>query len=833
MINSIIDAVNTLPFVSINHIPLIDYVGCITIECPNGSGVYFAPGCSSANIIDGGLSLNNTTPLPNFYCNGNCALFDSVGLDDCIAFQLASELNMYEFDFYNDWINGTLYSFLLKYKAKKNGKEKYCDYDCQDFDASSDSDCNNQLLVDVMLPEFGNNNSQDVVVNTGVVREGVIKKVDENLYYAATQHNAQAKLFATELICLGSIFECDWQGLPKIAQYFRPSSYQMPPVVPEFNDDGTIIEESGIVSLNDQATGLFFKINCGGLHVNAQQALNIRHACEIFVDLDVTSDTGIPPDGVIGSNDITDIGTDVRDIFVKLNTGFDSVSSYDPTTINTAFNLPNIGEYDFTSPVDNGLEYIDFRGYYTYNTDHYTQPKYHSFFTYFGLNPNKSAVDVLKRKYLGICTPVVKDRFVISSSVTPDETNTNSGSIEFTIIGGVGPFTYTITDGQGFEEIGVISVTPPTIIINGLGVGTYTIVVIDALGNPVTTSVSVTGPQPLFCDVYVSQSDTSASGDNGQITISSIGGGIGPYSFEITDSLGNPVGNPSSSTITSMPQIINDLGPEDTGYIVTITDSTGNGCVTENLVMSGVYPLSLSVDMVQPTCYDSSNGTITAIISGGVGPYTVNTTGPNTNSNAINTIGLGIGNYTITVVDFMGNTTTMNTALTPLHPQVTIVAGSPTELAKQCSATQYSIKFYITSGLAPSSNAYVTYQLDNGSVYNTTQTFVDNVTPLVIQIQDSLLNSNIRIKVSDSADHACYSNEILILESEVSLPNQVLTADIDTTPSGPNYHHVIDIDGGFAPYTILPYNDDNFINNQPIIIASITDNVGCTIITTG
>jgi hypothetical protein len=843
IINTIIDAVNTLPFVNIGHVPEIGYIPCIKIECPNGSGVYFAPGCSTQNVLDGGLSFDATSPAPNFYCDGSCALFDSVGLDDCIAFQLASELNMYEFDFYNDWINGTLYSFLLKYKAKKNGKEKYCDYDCEDFDSSSDVDCNNQLLVDVMLPEFGNANSQDVVVNTGVVREGVVKKVDENLYYAATQHNAQAKLFATEVICLGSVFDCDWQGLPKIAQYFRPSSYQIPPVVPEFNDDGTIIEETGIVSLNDQADGLFFKINCSGLHVNAQQALNIRHACEIFVDLDVTSDTGIAPDGVIGSNDITDIGTDVRDIFVKLNSGttgpninFNNVSSYDATPINTAFNLPNIGEYDFTSPVQNGQEYIDFRGYYTYNTDTYTQPKFHSFFTYFGLIPNQSAMDILKRNYLGVCTPVVKARFVISTTVTPDVLNLNEGIIEFTILGSVGPYTYTVTNGSGYESTGTIGVTPPTVTITGLAVGTYTITVLDALGNPVTTTVSITGQQPLFCDVYVSQTDTSASGDNGQITIASVGGGVGPYNFEITDSLGNPVGSPSSGTITSLPLVINNLGPEPTGYIVTITDTTGNGCVTENLTMSGVYPLSLVVNQVQPTCYESTNGEIESVVTGGVAPYTIHVTGPSTDEYSSSVIGLGIGTYNITVVDFLGNTTSTTSSLTSVHPYLHIEPANATELAMQCSSTHYYIKFYVTSGIAPGSNAYVTYQLDNGVTYNTTLPFVDNATPLVLQVADALLNSNVKISVSDSANHECYSNQIQIYENQISLPNQALTATITTTPSGNMfnpYHHVININGGFAPYVISPINDDDYIDNSPTSTRTITDSVGCSITVTG
>ena len=54
------------------------------------------------------------------------------GFDNCMAFEMAKTLNLFEFDFYNDWINGTLFGFLLKYKKKRNKREVFCEYECND-----------------------------------------------------------------------------------------------------------------------------------------------------------------------------------------------------------------------------------------------------------------------------------------------------------------------------------------------------------------------------------------------------------------------------------------------------------------------------------------------------------------------------------------------------------------------------------------------------------------------------------------------------------------------------------------------------------------------------
>ena len=100
---------------------------------------------------------------------------------------------MYQFDFYNDWLNGSLYSFLLKYKKRRKGNEKFCEFDCGDFqndanysgvdgnqNGNPDNDCNNQTLLDTLYP-VGQPNAVGAVNNQFSFtkedpREGLVKK---------------------------------------------------------------------------------------------------------------------------------------------------------------------------------------------------------------------------------------------------------------------------------------------------------------------------------------------------------------------------------------------------------------------------------------------------------------------------------------------------------------------------------------------------------------------------------------------------------------------------------------------------------------------------------
>jgi hypothetical protein len=703
-INGIIDAVNGLIPGEALDLPLVP---CVSIACPTESGsVDYSPGCNPNN------TQNPTT-----------------GLADCLSFSLANSLNMYQFDFYNDWINGSLYAFLLKYKKRRKGNEKFCEYDCGDFvgdpnysgvdengNGEPDNDCNKQNLYDTLYPVISENNCQNRFTHKSGIKEGLIKKLDDNFYYASSTsgqvpHGTNYRLFATDIICLGSVFECDWQGVPKLQSYLTPTTYKLPPEVQEVVN-GQLIE-TGMVSFG-QDNGQLFSIDCFGLHVNATQALNMRHICEVFVDTDSAVEgpnntIAAQANGVIGSNEISEIGRFFRDTFTYLNSGSTDLNNYNPpSTLSTDFNTGDTVFYDFTG-IGNGTDYLNFRGYFppynnTYNS--YRQPK-HSYFMYFGLVPGKTAVDKLSQNYFTICPPKkIKDVLLLDATSTPDFDNNFSGTITFTFIGGQGPYNYTVTFPDGSEVSGSVPSINPTEFLNNLGVGVYTIFGVDSLGYTVTQTVIVAGPTPLTCDVSVIQNASSPSALDGQISID-VYGGQQPYSYELS----NNAGLISSGTLTSLPLIIDTLGFDNIlGYSVVVTDDNGDTCVTDNLIVSVDGALSVNATTTANTCYFGDEGSITLNIFGGTQPYTITTTGPNGffNQNSVVLDSLISGVYVTTIIDGNGDSVVLTTTVPSEYP--------PLEATIQTSFSNGSYTHIITASGGAGDFTASPYSVDSNGI---------------------------------------------------------------------------------------------------------------------
>lgn len=734
-----------------------DYVSCLTVECDSGDGEgsVFAPGCKKDS-----KGYEAAAPPPNYCCGDeaghSCEFGNAVGLDDCISFQMAKSLNLFQFDFYNDWVNGTLFGFLLKYKKRRRGREKFCEYDCADYSGDqnysgvdgngngiADNNCYNHILLDSCI-KCGDTdeNCQNKSNDSGTIREGLIKKYEDELYYASTTHNLNYKLFATDIICLGSVFECDWQGIPKLQPYLVPTTYKLPPDIQEieYDENGdAFVMETGMVDIGGNTMGDFFSINCLGLHVNARQCLNLRHICELSVDIDqyvediVTGSVISEADGTIGSWDIdNDLGKQIRDSFIYLNRNAISVTSFNiGAGLSSDFNTQNtLNYYNFASSTsDNGEDYINFRGYPAGGDDFYSQPD-HSLFMYFGIIPGKTALDKMNQRYFTNCRQKLRHDMIIESTVTPDLLGINTGSVIFKFIGGTGPYTCTVNGPNSYYFSGSV-LTSPTIVnesisvqLTGLGQGVYTIYGTDALGYPVTQTISVGGPTPLYCSVFVSQNVTLAGVNNGQIKINAIGGGIPPYSYILKDGNGSII---NSSSISVNPPIpLNGLGIDDVGYTVIVNDSSTGACITTGLTISGPSVISLSSTTTPVSCYNGLNGTITITVGGAAVPYLVTTIGPNGfTSNSLNLSGLDAGTYETTIIDGLNNTTS--------SPLFSVVGTSQPAVQLSGTVTTVQVGSNYTHTIAASGGIgpYVASPIAIGTVTNTSATISTTITDSV------------------------------------------------------------------------------------------------------
>lgn len=636
---------------------LIPYIPCITMECQNEK---YGPGC-----VEGSKPLpwavTDKPPMKHWPDDGHpshgtteTSPIGDAGWAYCISATLAEALDVWEFDFYNDWINGSLYSFLLKYKKVKRGKEKFCEYDCDDFgggvdgnnDEISDNKCHNNWLVDSCTADG---------VKTGEsvqIKDGLVKSYNDDLYYAAFTHEAGYKLFATDIIELGAIFDCDWQGKPKIQQYLVPTSYKAPELLPEYDDsDPQLVVTSGYDSPSrDNKYSLFFDVSCLGLNTSALNCENIKRQCEIGVGLnedrvDESSILGTICEGggsgAVGTWDGSDYAYPtidncdidflfIRDAFIQLNNPLAGID-YNSTNQN------NHALFDATA-------YNIFRNY---TNQTIKQPRGGSLYFYFGLNPSKTALDKMNSKYFESCSQISVNDFIISGNITDVTTyNGNDGSINISIIGGTSPYTYIWSNGMITEDI------------TNLSAGNYIVTVTDAEGLEATQTFSVS--QPFAVNCFASPVPVSMNGVlDGSINIVGIGGGTGPYTTSVTGPY------PSLATMIHT----NVLGPTDifTGlgagiYTVTTIDSTSQSasCTTTDLIITSPPPLVITGNSTNITCYGGGDGSINLNYITGVSPVTWLTTKLGYSSTLTNQMNLPIGTYNITATDGIGQTQTIS-----------------------------------------------------------------------------------------------------------------------------------------------------------------------------
>ena len=656
---------------------------------------------------------------------------------DCVSIGLAVSFDMFQMDFYNDWINGSLYYPLVKLKSRRRGRrKKFCEYQCNDFGGVGDNDCR---LIDMCDSTIKSPNDSPKVS----FRNGILTRFEDTLYYPPVvwdgQRASPMRLYATGIVNLGAVMDCDWQGFPKIINYLSESSYKAPPLVEEF-DEASNTYVTGQIQCGRKWAGLFFDINCLGLKFDSNKATNIRRQCELEVDLAESHLPGLKTIS-ISAQEIYDIGNYsgiglateiatnlnkyVRDNYTLLNINGSGISAYPPAgytaqgyldnaTQGTSFAINGSGtQEDHTC----GSTYLTFRNnYYIHNgkQDIAFQALGNSYYFYFGVFPNGTAISKLNSKYFTSCERINTNDFIISSTVTNTSANgTSDGQIQFTVLGGTGPFTYTVTNNTTVT-IGPLQTSTFPVLLNNLPSGTYTITVTDSLQTTVIKDVELTGPPSLACSVTTIENACKPSSMDGIISLT-ISQGIGPYQasyLNITTGVNITIPNPQSGT-----EDVTNLGVGD--YIFTVSDSSSPQQVcTSTATISSPPPLILTIDSNpigygDVSCGESNNAFISPRVTGGIAPYMITVTraaneydgdysvGP-INYRDANFIDLYAGDYTITVTDSavgicQQTATKTLTIYKALPPTLTAVPNT-----KQCDPTSYTISFIANRAVSQS-----------------------------------------------------------------------------------------------------------------------------------
>ena len=283
------------------------WLSCISIGdaiCPDMEGWYFAPGCDNETLRDIGNLVsedkwkNTTALIRTYYLKewGNKNNMDSKSIDfgnsdsgasclsnnidylmQCVEINLAMEHNVIQFDFYNDWLNGTIYipKWFGNIKKKRSyffglfrrpEKIQACMEDTYNHTRHLTQQCaltyrknvkNNGNPYNYIETPVGckNDDKQEchkrsgrkyvkiLGKNGGVVHREETMRLD-NVYYLRPMEMYEDRLiflFATDIVLLGSINQNNIYGIPYVFNGLSASSYKFPTLLAMTNlqDDST------------------------------------------------------------------------------------------------------------------------------------------------------------------------------------------------------------------------------------------------------------------------------------------------------------------------------------------------------------------------------------------------------------------------------------------------------------------------------------------------------------------------------------------------------------------------------------------------------------------
>lgn len=319
---------------------------------------------------------------------------------------------------------------------------------------------------------------------------------------------------------------------------------------------------------------------------------------------------------------------------------------------------------------------------------------------------------------------------------------TNTGAINVTVSGPNGPFSYLWSNNSTNEDI------------SNLAAGNYSISVTNANGCSNSASFQITQPLPLVASATLQQV-SCFNASNGGINLT-VSGGTAPYTYNWSN-------GQTTKDLTNIPSGT---------YSVTITDI--NGCFTSSaFTINQPSNYSVSLNPQNVLCFGGNSGQIFSSVNGGTSPYTYLW---NSGANTPNVSGLTAGNYTLTVFDNNGCTTSASTSLTQPSSATTLSAVVTNELCANTptgsinltvNSTSSGFTYFWNNGAASedinglTANIYTVTVTDNNGCTTTASYQVNAVSPIiasaVITDVDCFNNSTGSINLSVSGASPNYS----------------------------------------------------------------------------
>ena len=365
----------------------------------------------------------------------------------CVENQLAQQNEATSFNFGNDWINGCLYMPLWyrKIRPKKSfffglfsrsAKDQWCAGENNDGDRQMKmaSFCSHSNKKEV---ETLNYTGEKIKHNITSIKDGCGKGCHEVVnwvglskgliinrenmfgqklwYYKAVEvetslnssvaneyenynfHPMVSKtLYATDIVLLGSMNDCDLNGIPKFFNYLKGSTYNMPTdilftdteIEYKFNEKNELMEQdSHKISVSSGCDwgnpneygyydgGLFYSIGCKTIEVDTASCINLKRICELGVgqdeiqyveNIDVKNETGVGAVSITNENDSLDYNN--LEFYLRPD-GFISYDDINDFNYRSMFATMNGNNLKTKINTTNGVKEYDFRHLYVDNFD--------------------------------------------------------------------------------------------------------------------------------------------------------------------------------------------------------------------------------------------------------------------------------------------------------------------------------------------------------------------------------------------------------------------------------------------------------------------------------
>ena len=227
-----------------------------------------------------------------------------------------------------------------------------------------------------------------------------------------------------------------------------------------------------------------------------------------------------------------------------------------------------------------------------------------------------------------------------SADATSPDCSYETGSVAVTDI--VGTANYTVAWNGGSEN----GISDDHYTISNLGTGNYTITVTDANGCSATQSgLSVSVPNEITYSVSTVDQVCSTAGS---ITLESVSGGAGGYSYQWSNSVNEVVGNGT-----------NVLSGVNAGvYNVTVTDARGCEKIDAITLNGSGGTVSFTLVAHETLCHETASGRIEVQGITGRSPYSISWSSAEASGNeddvtasSYEISNIPAGNYTVVVTD--------------------------------------------------------------------------------------------------------------------------------------------------------------------------------------